>query len=64
MFAVKLLLVALGVAMFGTAAGVVACDVYFALQFHRLMRSGEAGASEKAVLSRSIQGPFPAKLYR
>jgi hypothetical protein len=63
MFALKLLLMALGIAMFGTAAGVVAYDVYFALQFQKLMRPGESGVVEKAVLSRSIQGPLPAKLY-
>ena len=63
MFAQKLLLMALGIAMFGTAAGVAAYDVYFALQFQKLMSSGEPGAAEQAVLSRSIQGPIPAKLY-
>jgi regulator of protease activity HflC (stomatin/prohibitin superfamily) len=38
---------AAGVAMFGTAAGVVGYDVYLATQFHRLMGSGEPGAAEK-----------------
>ena len=48
MFALKWLLMAAGVAMFGTAAGVVAYDVYLAMQFQKLMGSGEPGAAEKA----------------
>jgi len=43
MFAIKWLLMAASVAMFGSAAVVVAYDVYLALQFHRLMGSGESG---------------------
>ena len=39
MFALKWLLMAAGIAMFGTAAGVVAYDVYFAMQFQKLMGS-------------------------
>jgi regulator of protease activity HflC (stomatin/prohibitin superfamily) len=50
MFALKWLLMAAGVAMFGSAAGVVAYDVYLAMQFQRLMGSGEPGAAEKAGL--------------
>jgi hypothetical protein len=63
MFAVKLLLMVLGIAMFGSAAGVIAYDVYFALQFQKLMGSGEPEAAENVVLSRSIHEPIPAKLY-
>ncbi len=48
MFALKWLLMAAGVAMFGTAAGVVGYDVYLAMQFQKLMGSGEPGAAEKA----------------
>jgi Zn-dependent M28 family amino/carboxypeptidase len=53
----------LGIAMFGSAAGVIAYDVYFALQFQKLMGSGEPEAAENVVLSRSIHEPIPAKLY-
>jgi regulator of protease activity HflC (stomatin/prohibitin superfamily) len=48
MFALKWLLMAVSVAMFGTAAGVVGYDVYLATQFQKLMGSGEPGAAEKA----------------
>src|SRR4029077_19994396 len=48
MFALKWLLMAAGIAMFGTAAGVVAYDVYLAMQFQKLMGSGEPGAAAKA----------------
>jgi regulator of protease activity HflC (stomatin/prohibitin superfamily) len=63
MFALKWLLMAAGVAMFGTAAGVVAYDVYLAMQFQRLMGSGEPGAAEKARPSRPIRWPLAAKLF-
>jgi regulator of protease activity HflC (stomatin/prohibitin superfamily) len=43
MLALRWLLMAAGVAMFGTAAGVVGYDVYLALRFQRLMRSEEPG---------------------
>src|SRR3984893_1396431 len=45
MFALRWLLMAAGVAMFGSAAGVVAYDVYLAMQFHKLMGSGDSGAA-------------------
>ncbi len=63
MFALKWLLMAAGVAMFGTAAGVVAYDVYLAMQFQKLMRSGEPGAAEKAGTNRPIRWPLAAKLF-
>jgi len=63
MFALKWLLMAAGVAMFGTAVGVVAYDVYLAMQFQKLMGSGEPGAAEKAGTSRSIRWPLAAKLF-
>jgi regulator of protease activity HflC (stomatin/prohibitin superfamily) len=63
MFALRWLLMAAGVAMFGTAAGVVAYDVYLAMQFHKLMGSGEPGAAEKAGTNRSIRWPLAAKLF-
>ena len=63
MFALKWLLMAAGVAMFGTAAGVVAYDVYLAMQFQKLMGSGEPGAAEKAGTRRPIRWPLAAKLF-
>ena len=63
MFALKWLLMAAGVAMFGTAAGVVAYDVYLAMQFQKLMGSGEPGAAEKAGPRRPIRWPLAAKLF-
>jgi regulator of protease activity HflC (stomatin/prohibitin superfamily) len=70
MFALKWLLMAAGVAMFGSAAGVVAYDVYLAMQFQRLMGSGEPGAAEKAGFPagparprRPIRWPLAAKLF-
>ncbi len=54
MFALKWLLMAASVAMFGTAAGVVGYDVYLAMQFQKLMGSGEPGAAEKAGARRPI----------
>jgi regulator of protease activity HflC (stomatin/prohibitin superfamily) len=63
MFALKWLLMAAGVAMFGTAAGVVAYDVYLAMQFQRLMGSGEPGAGETAGPNRPIRWPLAAKLF-
>ena len=55
MFAIKWLLIAAGFLMFGTAAGVVAYDVYLAMQFRKLMGSGEPGAAEKAGPRRPIR---------
>jgi regulator of protease activity HflC (stomatin/prohibitin superfamily) len=63
MFALKWLLMAAGIAMFGTAAGVVAYDVYLATQFQRLMGSGEPGAAEKAGPSRPIRWALAVKLF-
>jgi regulator of protease activity HflC (stomatin/prohibitin superfamily) len=63
MFALKWLLMAAGVAMFGTAAGVVAYDVYLAMQFHKLLGSGDPGAAEKAGPSRPIRWPLAAKIF-
>jgi regulator of protease activity HflC (stomatin/prohibitin superfamily) len=48
MFALKWLLMAAGIAMFGTAAGVVGYDVYLAMQFQKLMSSGESGTTGEA----------------
>jgi regulator of protease activity HflC (stomatin/prohibitin superfamily) len=62
MFALKWLLMAAGFAMFGTAAGVVAYDVYLALQFQKLMGSGEPGAAETAGTNRPIRWPLAAKI--
>ncbi len=49
--------------MLGTAAGVVAYDVYLAMQFQRLMGSGEPGAGETAGPNRPIRWPLAAKLF-
>ena len=64
MFALKWLLMAASVAMFGTAAGVVGYDVYLAMQFQKLMDSGEPGAAEKAGTRRPvIKWRLAAKLF-
>jgi regulator of protease activity HflC (stomatin/prohibitin superfamily) len=63
MLALKWLLMAAGVAMFGTAAGVVGYDVYLAMQFQKLMGSGEPGAAGKANSRRPIRWPLAAKLF-
>src|SRR6202166_1671571 len=63
MFALKWLLMAAGIAMFGTAAGVVAYDVYLAMQFQKLMGSGEPGAAEKAGTRRPIRWPLATRLF-
>ena len=63
MFALKWLLMAAGFAMFGTAAGVVAYDVYLAMQFQKLIGLGEPGAAEEAGPRRPIRWPLAAKLF-
>ena len=64
MFALKWLLMAASVAMFGTAAGVVGYDVYLAMQFQNLMGSGEPGAAEKAGTRRPVlRLQLAAKLF-
>ncbi len=62
MFALKWLLMAAGFAMFGTAAGVVAYDVYLAMQFQKLMGSGEPGAAGLAGTRRPMRWPLAMKL--
>ena len=62
MFALKWLLMAAGFAMFGTAAGVVAYDVYLAMQFQKLMGSGEPGAAGQAGTRRPMRWPLAMKL--
>jgi regulator of protease activity HflC (stomatin/prohibitin superfamily) len=56
MLALKWLLMAVGFALFGTAAGVVGYDVYLAMQFQRLMGPGEPGATGKEGLSAGQEG--------
>ena len=63
MFALKWLLMAAGIAMFGTAVGVVGYDVYLALQFQKLMGSGDPGAAETAGASRPVRWPLAAKIF-
>jgi len=63
MLAMKWLLMAVGIAMFSTAAGVVAYDVYLAMQFQKLMGAGEPGAAEKAGASRPIRWTLAAQLF-
>src|SRR5258708_29502024 len=62
MFALKWLLMAAGFAMLGTAAGVVAYDVYLAMQFQKLMGSGEPGAAGQAGTRRPMRWPLAMKL--
>ena len=62
MLALRWLLMAAGVAMFGTAVGVVAYDVYLAMQFQKLMGSGEPGAAEKAGTRRPIRWPLATRM--
>ena len=63
MLALRWLLMAAGVAMFGTAAGVVAYDVYLATQFQKLMGSGQPGAAEEAGTSRPIRWSLATQLF-
>jgi regulator of protease activity HflC (stomatin/prohibitin superfamily) len=63
MLALKWLLMYASVAIFGTAAGVVGYDVYLAIQFHRLIGSGEPGAAEKAGPRRPMRWLLAAKLF-
>ncbi len=63
MIALKWLLAAAGIAMFGAAAGVVAYDVYLAMQFQELMIWGQRGAAGMAGASRPIRWPLAAKLF-
>ena len=63
MLTLKWLLMAGGLAMFGTAAGIVAYDVFLALQFQRLMGSGQPGADEMAGAHRPIRWQLAAKLF-
>jgi hypothetical protein len=56
MFALKWLLMVAGVALFGTAAGVVGYDVYLAMKFQKLMGSGEPGAAGEAGTRRPLFG--------
>jgi len=60
MFLLKWLLIAAGVMIFGTSAGVVAYDVYLAVQFQKLMGSGLPGAVAKRVPHRPIRWPLAA----
>jgi hypothetical protein len=63
MFMLRWLLMAAGVAIFGAAAGVVVYDVYLAMQFQKLMGSGEPRAAEKAGPRRPIGLALAAKLF-
>ncbi len=63
MIALKWLLMAVGLAVFGTAAGLVGYDVYFEMQFQRLMGSGEPGAAERAGTRRPIRWPLDIKRF-
>src|ERR1700739_2700904 len=59
MLALKWLLMAVGFALFGTAAGVVAYDVYLAMQFQRLIGSGAPGAAGEGTPARPLFGRAP-----
>lgn len=62
MVALRWLLTVAGVAMFGTAAGVVVYDVYLAMQFQKLIGSGQPGAAERAGTRRPIEWSPAAKV--
>ncbi len=55
MLALKWFLEVVSVLMFGSAAGVVGYDVYLAIQFQRLMSSGESGAAAQPDVRRPIR---------
>ncbi|MGH9680736.1 MAG: hypothetical protein ACRD4Y_12365 [Candidatus Acidiferrales bacterium] len=60
MFLLRWLMMGAGAAIFGTSAGVVAYDVYLAVQFQRLMGSGLSGADANAGSRRPIPRPLAA----
>jgi regulator of protease activity HflC (stomatin/prohibitin superfamily) len=49
--------------MFGTAAGVVAYDVYLAMQYQKMMGSGEPGAAEKAGKRRPVRWSLAGSIF-
>jgi regulator of protease activity HflC (stomatin/prohibitin superfamily) len=55
MMSLKWFLEAVSVLMFGSAAGVVGYDVYLAIQFQRLMSSGESGAAAQPDARRPLR---------
>jgi hypothetical protein len=55
MIGLKWMLMAAGAAMFGSAASVVAYDVYLAMQFQRLLGSTQPGPPQKATAHYSVQ---------
>jgi regulator of protease activity HflC (stomatin/prohibitin superfamily) len=59
MLTLKWLLMAVGFALFGTAAGVVAYDVYLAMQFQKLIGSGDPGAAGEGTPARPLFGRAP-----
>jgi len=63
MLALRWLLMAVGVGLFGTAAGIVAYDVYLAVRFQKLLGAGESGAARPAGLSRPARWGLAARLF-
>lgn len=63
MLALRWLLMAVGVGLFGTAAGIVAYDVYLAMQFQKLLGAGEAGAARPAGPSRPARWGLATRLF-
>ena len=58
MLALKYLLIILGVGLFGSAASLVAYDIYLSSQLRRLLRRGESG-EPGAETSPFVQAPLP-----
>ena len=63
MLALRWLLMAVGVGLFGTAAGIVAYDVYLAMQFQKLLGAGEAGVARPAGPSRPARWRLATRLF-
>jgi regulator of protease activity HflC (stomatin/prohibitin superfamily) len=63
MLALKWLLMSLGIVMFGSAAGVVGYDIYLAMQFQRLLSSGESGAARQIGTRRPMRWSLAARLF-
>src|SRR5712692_5011053 len=63
MLALKWLMMAAGIAMFGTAAGLVGYDVYLAMQFQKLMGAGASGAAGPAEPRRPARWALATKLF-
>jgi regulator of protease activity HflC (stomatin/prohibitin superfamily) len=63
MLMLKWLLIAAGIAGFGTAAGLIAYDVYLATRFHKVMGAGEPGAVRESGPSRPVRWALVARIF-